>query len=74
MLAHVLGKNDLAARWTTAIRLASKPTQNLPTTAIYRQLRQRVGLVQDRTGLDNTPAVYAEARAWVAKMANATDA
>ena len=74
VLAHVLGKNDLAARWTTAIRLASKPTQNLPTTAIYRQLRQRVGLVQDRTGLDNTPAVYAEARAWVAKMANATDA
>jgi len=68
-----LGHTELASRWTTAVRLAAKPTQNLPTTAIYRQLRRRVGLAQDKTGLDNTPAVYAEARAWVTKMAETTN-
>jgi predicted ATPase/class 3 adenylate cyclase len=69
VLAYMLGNIELASRWTAAVRLAAKPTQNLPTTAIYRQLRQRVGLAQNQPGLDNTAAVYTEARAWVTKMA-----
>ena len=69
ILAYALGQPERAARWTTAIRLSAKPTQNLPMTSFFRQLRDRVGLTDDTTGLGDTQAVYAEARAWVHEVA-----
>lgn len=65
MLAYSLGEHALASRWITAVRLARTPTHNLPTTAIYRQLRQRVGLTPTTPELTDLDAVYHEARAWV---------
>jgi hypothetical protein len=70
MLAYVLGEHQRARRWITAIKLASKPTQSLPITAMYRQLRARLGLSADQTGLADTPAVYREARAWLSTVAD----
>jgi predicted ATPase len=70
VLAYVLGTTELASRWITAIRLAAKPTQNLPSTAIYRQLRQRVGLAHLRDGLDDTQEAYREARKWLVSVAD----
>lgn len=69
MLAYVLDERERARRWITAIRLAAKPTQSLPITAIYRQLRTRLGLSTDRDGMEETAAVYLEARAWLAQVA-----
>ena len=71
ILAHVLGEDAHTRRWTTAMRLCRKPTQSLPATALYRQLRQRVGLDADHSGLDATEAVYRDARAWLARVSEA---
>ena len=70
-LAWSLDEPELAARWLTAVRLASRATQNLLATAGYKQLRDRVGLVDRTPELEDTTAVYAEARQWLVEMAHA---
>jgi predicted ATPase/class 3 adenylate cyclase len=64
-LALALGEEQRASRWLTAVRVADKPTLNLLATAIYRQLRARVGLTDYAEALAETPGVYAEARRWL---------
>jgi hypothetical protein len=73
-LALTLGEVQRASRWLTAVRVADKPTQNLLSTAIYRQLRARVGLTDNTEALAETRAVYAEARRWLDGQLEATTA
>ncbi|MFT7647845.1 MAG: hypothetical protein ACI8Y4_002595, partial [Candidatus Poriferisodalaceae bacterium] len=68
LLADALGELPRATRWVTAIRLSETPTQNLPVTTICRQLRARVGLTSETEGLEDTAAIYVEARQWIREL------
>ncbi|MFT7647496.1 MAG: hypothetical protein ACI8Y4_002245, partial [Candidatus Poriferisodalaceae bacterium] len=41
---------------------------NLPVTTICRQLRARVGLTSETEGLEDTAAIYVEARQWIREL------
>ncbi|MFT7602023.1 MAG: hypothetical protein ACI8TP_004987 [Acidimicrobiales bacterium] len=68
VLAYSMGEPEMAARWATAVQVSPKPTQSLPMTSFYRQLRVRVGLAKHSEDLMDTPAIYAEARDWINRL------
>jgi predicted ATPase/DNA-binding winged helix-turn-helix (wHTH) protein len=64
--AHLSGEDDRARRWLTAIRGADRPTQSFQTTALFRQLRLRVGLDDDDPLTESSLLeIDGEARAWM---------
>jgi hypothetical protein len=66
ILAWRVGDLERAMRWVTAIQRASRPTVNFLITGAYRQVRDRVGLL-DEDPLESTTigAVYREATEWL---------
>ena len=68
-LAWRLGRNDLAHRWLSAVRRASKPTQNFHVTIMYRLLRREVGVTVGTTlTADELRDVYVETVDWMAGL------
>jgi hypothetical protein len=53
-----------ARRWLSAIRHAGRPTQNFPITAMFRQVRNRVG-IDDMPPPEAVDATFHEALVWV---------
>ena len=61
-----LGDSPRATRWATAIHRADRQTQSFNATGAFRQLRDRVGLL-DENPLEtiSIQEIYREARAWL---------
>ena len=54
----------VARRWMAAIRHAGRPTQTFISTAIYRQVRDLIGLAPEPPA-QPVPASFIEARDWL---------
>ncbi|MCP3975992.1 MAG: hypothetical protein GY720_16040, partial [bacterium] len=69
MLAFSLGDNDRARCYLTAIRSAPRPTGWFPITVAYRQLRDRIGLLDTNPLTDSTiEDVYEQATDWMVSL------
>ncbi len=65
-----LGDSSRASRWATAIHRADRQTQTFNATGAFRQLRDRVGLL-DENPLEaaSIQEIYREAREWLSEQA-----
>lgn len=70
LAAWAVGDSGRASRWVTAIRRADRQTQSFNITGAYRQLRDRVGLLDENPLDANTiQQLYQEARDWLNERA-----
>ena len=69
LIAYKIGDINQAQQLLTAIRHAPRPTQNYTMTTVYRQLRDRLGLL-DHNPLDGADIqdVYQQATIWLAGL------